>query len=78
MKNKDNILDAVKDSIRIDKIMKKENLFNRIGEKKDTEMNKENDKEMDNEKNEIKGKFLVTIGKKTGSFFTYLFSDLKL
>ena len=59
MKNKDNILGAVKDSIRIDKIKKKENLFNRIGEKKDTEMNKENDKEMDNEKNEIKGKFLV-------------------
>ena len=59
MKNKDNILGAVKDSIRIDKIMKKENLFNRIGEKKDTEMVKQDDKEMDNKKNEMKGKFLV-------------------
>ena len=52
MKNKDNILSAVKDSMRIDKVMKKENLFNKIGEKNKSEM----EKQEDNETSDTEGK----------------------
>ncbi len=56
MKNKENILSAVKNSMRIDKVMKKENLFNKIGEKNRSEM----EKQEDNETSDTEGKSLVT------------------
>ena len=73
MKNKDNILSAVKDSMRIDKVMKKENLFNKIGEKNKSEMEKQEDKET----SDTEGKSLVT---KLFQMLVYLgcYKDLNL